>query len=143
VGFALARRDVPGRVAGSERDRGTAALVGTIGVLLLVLVFAGAANIVLDEYAKGALRAAVDEAAQVGASTYGPGSVEACLEESAAVRANLLRGLFGRGVVVSCQVEGELMVATASGSLPSLLPVIPRFAVSVTGVSVMQEAPAQ
>ena len=124
-------------------ERGSTVVLGAIGIAVLLVTLTGAANVVVDEYAKGALRTAVDEAAQAGASAAGPDAVAACLQESAAVRANLLRGPFGADVTVACQVVGGLMVATATGSLPSLLPVVPRASVSVTGVSVMQEAPAQ
>lgn len=126
-----------------EKDQGSTVAVGAVGIALLMLSFVGAANMVVDEYAKGALRTAVDEAAQVGAAVGGPGAIAACLQESAAVRASLMRGPLGAGVAVTCQVEGDLMVATATGSLPSLLPVLPRFSLSVTGVSVMTAAPAQ
>jgi hypothetical protein len=126
-----------------RHDRGSTVIVGAIATAMLLLVFAGAANVVLDEYAKGALRTAVDEAAHVGATTGGPGAIEACLGESATVRANLLRGPFGSRVVVACRVEGELVVATATGSLPSLLPALPRLSVTVSGVAVMREVPAQ
>ena len=117
-------------------------IVGVVAITLLLLLFAGATNIVLDEYAKGALRTAVDEAAQAGAAAGG--SSLACEREAAQVRGALLRGDFGAGVSVTCGTNGDgLMVATASGSLPSLLPVVPAIRVAVSGFSVVQAPPAQ
>ena len=122
-------------------------IVGVIAVALLLVLFDGATNLVLDEYAKGALRTAVDEAARAGAAAGG--SLAACEDESARVRSGLLRGGYGADVMVSCGVvdggagTGGLMVASASGSLPSLLPAVPRLRIVVRGVSVLQGQPAQ
>lgn len=108
---------------------------------VLLLVLAGATNLVLDEYAKGALRTAVDEAAYAGATAGG--SVVACQAEAAQVRSSLVRGTFGSDVQIHCQPVGALMVAVAQGELPSLLPAVPRLRVSVSGASVIERAPAQ
>lgn len=122
-------------------------IVGVIAVALLLVLFDGATNLVLDEYAKGALRTAVDEAARAGAAAGG--SLAACEDEAARVRSGLLRGGYGAHVRVSCGVvdggagTGGLMVASASGSLPSLLPAVPRLRIAVRGVSVLQGQPAQ
>ncbi|MHB1499472.1 MAG: hypothetical protein ACYCXN_16375 [Acidimicrobiales bacterium] len=122
-------------------------IVGVIAVALLLVLFDGATNLVLDEYAKGAMRTAVDEAARAGAAAGG--SLAACEDEAARVRSGLLRGGYGADVMVSCGVvdggagTGGLMVASASGSLPSLLPAVPRLRIVVRGVSVLQGQPAQ
>lgn len=126
------------RLAG---EGGFTVVLGAIGIAILLLIFAGTANLVLDEYAKGALRTAVDEAAQAGATAGG--SITACETEAAQVRSNLVRGPFSAGVSITCAADGTLMVAVAKGALPSLLPPVPSLHVSVTGVSVIEEAPAQ
>jgi hypothetical protein len=123
------------------REGGFVVVLGAIGIAILLLLFAGSANLVLDEYAKGALRTAVDEAAQAGATAGG--SVAACETEAARVRASLVRGPFSAGVNITCEAEGPLMVAVARGDFPSLVPPVPRLYVSVTGVSVIEGAPAQ
>jgi len=96
---------------------------------------------VLDEYAKGSLRAAVEEAAQAGADAGG--SLSACEAEAAEVRADLLHGPFGAGVRISCSLRGGDVVALASGDLPSLVPPVPSLQVSEVGFSQVQRAPAQ
>jgi hypothetical protein len=116
-------------------------VTGVVAIAILMVVFVGAANFVLDEYAKGALRTAVDEAAQTGATSGG--SLSACLAEASQVRGDLLPGPFGAGVSVTCRVEGREMLASASGVLPSLVPEVPRVHVSVVGLSVIEEAPQQ
>ena len=106
-----------------------------------MMVFVGALNFVLDEYAKGAVRTALDEAAQAGA-TFG-GSLSTCEAEAAEVRAGLLPGPFGQGVRISCRVEGDEILATANGNLPSLLPAVPRVRISMVGLSLIENAPGQ
>ena len=130
----------PARLASCER--GSTVVVGAAGIAFLLVIFAGCANFVLDEYAKGALRTAVDEAAQAGAAAGG--SLQTCQVEAEQVQRGLLHGSFGADVTITCQViAGGLMLATASGDLPSLLPAVPRLQVSVSGLSVVQGAPAQ
>jgi hypothetical protein len=107
----------------------------------LTLLFVGATNLVVDEYAKGAVRTAVDEAAQAGAA-WG-GSLSACQAEAAQVRKDLLPGPFGAGVEVTCRLDGDEVVATGMGYLPSLVPTVPRVYVSIEGLSVVQGVPPQ
>ncbi len=128
---------------GMERrpDAGSAVVTGVVGIAVLLALFVGALNLVVDEYAKGAVRTAVDEAAQAGAT--GGGSVIDCEARAAQVRANLLPGPFGRGVMVYCGLEGNEMVAEAVGNLPSLVPPVPSLHISVTGSSVVEDMPSQ
>jgi hypothetical protein len=112
-----------------------------VAIAILMMVFIGALNFVLDEYAKGAVHTAVDEAAQAGASAGG--SLSACEAEASRVRAALLPGVFGSDVTINCSQVGDEMVVTAAGDLPSLLPPVPRVTVSMVGVSFITEVPAQ
>jgi hypothetical protein len=122
-------------------EAGSAVLTGVVGIVVLLGLFAGALNLVVDEYAKGALRTAVDESSQAGATAGG--SVMACEAKAAQVRANLLPGPFGRGIVVDCSLQGDEMVASAVGTLPSLVPPVPPVHLSLLGFSVVEEVPAQ
>src|SRR5579875_778447 len=64
----------PGRLKadGSQTtQRGSAVLTGVAAIGFLLLLFAGALNLALDEYAKGALHAAVDEAHKPGQQRVG------------------------------------------------------------------------
>ena len=81
---------------GHGDESGSAVVTGVVAIAILMVVFVGAANFVLDEYAKGALRTAVDEAAQTGATSGG--SLSACLAEASQVRGDLLPGPFGARV---------------------------------------------
>ncbi|MGC8626239.1 MAG: hypothetical protein ACP5VR_01575 [Acidimicrobiales bacterium] len=122
-------------------DRGSAVVTGVLAIAFLLSLFVAGVNFVLDEYAKGALHAAVDEAAQAGASAGG--SLGACQAEADRVRANLLPGPFGSRVTITCRMQGDLVVASASGALPSMVPVVPSLTVALTGISVVERAPVQ
>jgi hypothetical protein len=116
-------------------------LVGVVGIAILVLIFVGALNLIVDEYAKGAVRTAVDEAAQAGAASGG--SLTVCQAEAAQVRANLLPGPFGRGIQVTCSLQGDEVVAAAAGYLPTLVPPVPRVHISVEGLSLLPTVPGR
>ena len=106
-----------------------------VAIAVLLLVFVGVTNLVVDEYAKGALRTIVDDASQQGATAGG--SLAACQAGAASVRAALLPGPFGREVKVTCAAQGDAIIATASGYLPSLAPPVPRAYVSISGFAVL------
>jgi hypothetical protein len=116
-------------------------VVGIVAIAILTLIFVGALNLVVDEYAKGAVRTAVDEAAQAGAASGG--SLSVCQAEAAQVRGNLLPGPFGHGIRVTCSLEGDEVVATAVGYLPTLAPPVPRVRISVVGLSLLPAGPGQ
>ncbi|HYA44540.1 MAG TPA: hypothetical protein VED59_02970, partial [Acidimicrobiales bacterium] len=119
-------------------DHGSAVAPGVVAIAILLLIFVAGLNFVLDEYAKGALHTAVDEAAQAGATAGG--SLAACQAMAAQVRADLLPGPFGSRITISCTLQANEVVASASGSLPSMVPPVPPLGVSVVGVSVIEQA---
>ncbi len=116
-------------------------MVGVVAIAILMMVFIGALNFVLDEYAKGAVHTAVDEAAAAGATA--DGSLSICQAQARQVQSTLLPGPFGHGVSVTCSEEGDEMVASAAGALPSLLPLVPAVHITLIGISIIAEAPTQ
>jgi len=116
-------------------------LPGVLAVALLTVMFAGALNVVVDEYCKGALRTAVDEAAQAGADNGG--SLSSCQSSAKRVMGGLLPGRFGSEVRITCSLQGHEVVATASGHLSSFVPPVPALPVSITGYSVLNPVPGQ
>jgi hypothetical protein len=123
------------------RESGSAIVAGVVAIAILLILFTGGLNFVLDEYAKGALHTAVDDAAQAGATAGG--SLSACQAEARQVQTGLLPGPFAGGVSVTCTEENGEMVASAGGTLPSLLPLVPRLHISLDGISMIEEAPSQ
>jgi hypothetical protein len=99
------------RVRRCSGDRGATfiALVAATAVALVVVV--GIIQVIVFQYGKGTVRAALDEAARAGARSAT--SVSTCQERAADVLGDLLAGTLGEGVEVSCADEGERIVVTA------------------------------
>jgi hypothetical protein len=114
----MATDDRPDEVAEGTRirrcsgDRGATfiALVAATGVALVIVV--GIIQVIVFQYGKGTVRAALDEAARAGARS-GP-RVATCQERAADVLGDLLAGSLGDGVDVSCADDGERIVVTAT-----------------------------
>lgn len=112
-----------------------------LAIAILLTLLAGALSFSVDEYAKGAARTAVEEAAQAGAVL--DGSLQLCEEEGKRTLDGLLRGPLGSDINISCAYQGQQVVATGVGTLPTLVPAVPRISVSVVAVAAIQVAPGQ
>ena len=98
---------------------------------LSLVVFVGLANLVVDLYARGVARAALDEAARAGAPV--DASTADCAARAHEVLAALLGGGLGRGVRVACRELRGAMHARATVVLASWLPGIPAWSFSLEG----------
>lgn len=98
--------------------------VATVLVMTLVLVFfVNLAQLVVWQYGRGSVRAALDEAARAGAGTAG--GIDACEERAGAVLRDLLGGSMGDEIRVSCRDDGSRIVAEASVVFRSWMPPLP------------------
>jgi hypothetical protein len=89
-----------------------------LSLVLLVLV----ANLLVDVYARGAIRDALDEGVRTGAPA---GRTAAdCEAKAHEVLDGLLSGPVGAGVTVRCARAGGAMTAHAEGTLRSWLPFV-------------------
>jgi hypothetical protein len=86
-------------------------------MVLLVLV----ANLVVDLYARGAVRDALDDGVRAGAAAPSPGA--ACEARAHEVVSGLVRGPL-LSADLRCGAEGALVVADANVSLRSWLPML-------------------
>ncbi|MET1001488.1 MAG: hypothetical protein ABWZ15_06730 [Acidimicrobiia bacterium] len=103
--------------------------VVALSLVLLVLV----ANLLVDLYARGAIRDALDEGVRAAAPA-GTGPTD-CERRAHEVLDGLLRGPIGDDIEVTCSLEGTAIVGRAEGSLPSWLPVlVPAWDVSFEAV---------
>jgi hypothetical protein len=106
-----------------------------IAMALLIMV----TNAVAIQYAMGAVRTAVDEAARTGARLAG--TPADCAEHGTDVlrgRGGLLRGTMGDSIVISCAVDGPVMVASATGELEWWFGGVPAVSVDIIGRSVIE-----
>ena len=86
-------------------------------LVLLVLV----ANLVVDLYARGAVRDALDDGVRAGASAPAPDAV--CETRAREVVSGLVRGPL-LSADLRCRAEGAFVVADANVSLQSWLPML-------------------
>jgi hypothetical protein len=105
----------------------------------VLLVFVVIANVIVDLYARGAVRAAVDEAVRVSAR------VDATSEQCAARAADVLAGLLGErlraGIRITCSEGLGAVTATAEVRLAGWLPVVPDWSFVITGTAVEERVP--
>ncbi len=98
---------------------------------MALLVFTALANLVVDLYARGAVRAAVDEGARNGARAGG--GVTACERRASEVLDGLVGGRIRPRTRVTCSKVGGFVVAHGTATLPGWLPgLVPTWSVEVT-----------
>jgi hypothetical protein len=119
-----------------ERGFATVQYVLAVGFSFLMLVVV--ANLLVDLYARAAVRDALEEgtraAVPVGAAPT------ACADHAHQVLAGLLRGPIGRDVVVRCQAAAGGVTATADVRLASWLPgLVPDWKFTVHAVAVREQ----
>lgn len=110
-----------------------------IAMALLIMV----SNAVAIQYASGAVRTAVDEAARLGARL--DGTIQECEDHGDEVlrgRGGLLRGIMGESIIIECTIDGAVMIATASGEFDWWFGGLPPISVDIVGRSVIEPAVA-
>jgi hypothetical protein len=117
----------------------TVQYVVATGFSLAVVFFL--VNFVVFVYARGAVRAAVDEGARSGSRA--DAGVAECVERSRDVVDDLVGGALGDGVRVTCeQPDPDTVVAYADVVLQSWLPgVVPDWTFELEARSVKEHAP--
>lgn len=111
-------------------------------VALTLVLLLGITNLVALQYGQGAIRTAVDEGARYGAF-LGNGLAE-CEDRAETVlrgETGLLRGSIGDSIVVRCEVDGDLMRATATGTFEWWIGGLPDVDVNMVGEAVIEAAP--
>ncbi len=107
---------------------------------LSLIVFVMLANLVVDLYARGAIRAAVDEGARAGAPI--DSSVGECEQRAKDALDHLLGGEMGSDVRVACVGSLDTIRAQATVVLHGWLPgVVPDWSFSLTGTAVKERDP--
>src|SRR6266496_3841359 len=93
-------------------------------------------NAIVYQYSRGVIRAALDEGVRSGSRASGSTSTcEAAAEE---VRHSLLGGPVGAHVALRCGLVAGQVRATATGYLPSWLPLVPNWPVNLSAGAVKE-----
>jgi hypothetical protein len=108
---------------------------------MALVVFVSLANLVTITFTRGAVRAAVEEGARVGARADDP--VAACEDRARAVLGGLLGPSVGEGVTVRCVVDGSppSVHAHADASLIPWWPGLPAMAFATDASSAREVLP--
>jgi hypothetical protein len=127
----------------AERDEGGLTTVQYVAATAFsMLAFVMLANFVVFLYARGVVRAAVDEGARAG-GRYGASESE-CEARAADVLADLLGGALGRGVRVECRggTDDPTMTAHAEVVFEGWIPgLTPDWTFTLEGQSTKERAP--
>ncbi len=104
-----------------------------------MLILVAATNFLVDQFARGVIRNAVDEAARAGAQQGA--APNACQTRANQVLANLLNGPLGKNVTLSCTTTATASTADATATLPGWLPIVPAWTFTVHGRSHLEQNP--
>ena len=123
--------------AGRDRGFGTVEYLAAVGMSLILLVMV--ANVILVQFGRGVLRAAVDEAVRDGSRYFADESLAAvegrCEHRAQEVLHNLLRGRMGRDLEPSCRATDTGVTAVIEGRFEGWLPSIPDFDATTRGAA--------
>jgi hypothetical protein len=118
-----------------ERGFATVQYVLAVGFSFLMLVVV--ANLLVDLYARAAVRDALEEGTRAAVPI--DASSTACAEHARTVLAGLLRGPIGRDIVVHCRPTPGTIAATADVRLASWLPgLVPDWTFTVRAFAVRE-----
>jgi hypothetical protein len=106
-----------------------------LSFVLLVMM----TNLIVFQYGRGAVRAALDEGVRRG--TRETAAAAECQARAREVVDSLLRGPMGDGVSISCTETGGRMQAQANVTFRSWVPGIPDWSFQIGATGVKEEAP--
>jgi hypothetical protein len=125
---------VPGQAPDCARGFVTTQFV--LAVALSLVLFVMLCNAIVYQYGRGVVRAALDEGVRSASRAGGTvGTCEAAAEE---VRHSLLGGPVGSHVAIRCGLVADTVRATATGYLPSWLPLVPDWPVDLAASAVKE-----
>lgn len=124
---------------GDERGSSTPAVLMAVGMAMIF--FVAIANLIVYQYAAGAVRAALDQG--VRSESYAgavPGTCAASIDETLD---NLLGGSYGSAVTRTCVIDptGPTVVATATANFPSIAAWVPDWTFTAEARAVKEVAP--
>ena len=120
-------------------DRGFTTIQFVVATALSLVLFVMMANLIVFLYARGAVRAAVDEAARVGArADAGPAD---CRNRAEATLDGLVGGRLRSQVRVRCETDVDTVKVRADVHLAAWLPGVPDWVFTLTGRAARERVP--
>ena len=127
------------RLAACPRDDGFTTTQYVTAVAMSMVCFVMLANLVVDRYEQGVLRAAVDEGARAGANV--DSGLHDCERRGREVVAALIGATRARAVRLSCDMVGGSIRATLTARQPAWFPLVPDWEFALTGSAPKEVAP--
>ena len=125
---------------GPPEEGGFTTVTWVVCVSFMILLVVWALNLSVYLYGRGAVRAAIDEAARAGARVDAD-SVAVCQEKANTTLASLIGGPFGGNVAVTCAEEDGVVRARADVLFQSWLPPVPDWSFVANGAVIKEQAP--
>lgn len=129
-------RAVPGRRVDAP---GFVTVQFVVASALALVLFTGMANLVVFHYAKGVVRAALDEGVRAGARA--PAATSECEDRAAAVVRDLLGGRMSDGVAITCAASVRDVRAVADATFHGWSPMVPDWSFTARATSVREGGP--
>lgn len=112
-----------------------------LAIGLSLVLFSSLANLVVYQYARGVVRAALDEGVRQG-SRVGVDAIPACAATAEAVLADLAGGALRSQIAFhGCVDRGPVVAASATASLRGWLPTVPDWTFEVVAEAVRETTP--
>ena len=120
-------------------DSGFTTIQFVVATGLSLVLFVAMANLIVFLYARGAVRAAVDEAARTGARA--DAGVADCRARAAQTLDGLVGGRLGAGVRIRCESVGDVVRVRADLHLAAWLPGLPDWDFTLVGRATKERMP--
>lgn len=115
-------------------DRGVSSAQFVLASALSLILFVMLANLVVVQYGRGAIRSALEQGARAGSVS----GAAACLETATGVVDDLLGGRMSDDLLISCEVMGSTIGATASARFETWIPLMPDYEFSLVATAVVE-----
>lgn len=116
-------------------DRGFTSIQFVLASALALVFFVALANVVVVQYARGAVRSALDQGVRTGSINR---SADLCESRIESVLSELLDGTIGDSVTFRCAVSGGLMTATASFTVEAWTFAVADYSLTLTAESTLE-----
>lgn len=119
----------------------------TIQYLVVVgfslVLFTALANLVVFQYGRGVVRAALDEGARAGARTLGSSesAARACESRARSARDGLVSGRLAESIELSCDVGVDVVAARANVRFQGWVPLVPDWTFEELATALREQEP--
>ncbi len=119
-------------------EEGVSSVQFVLASAMALLLFLAFANLVVVQYGRGVMRSALEQGVRAGSVSR---SAHECEAKAAEVVAQLMGGRMSDGLVVSCVVEADRVLASATAIFESWTVLTPDFRTSLSAEATLEWDP--